>query len=172
VAGNRYFPNEAWREQVILRTLSHRWHRPLDKFRKALFFDLIDSFNQVQADIDNVTDISEYDCDASLADAEVVFLDSTDHVARAIAAPGGTPGFGVVLTKVSPTRARIVTNGPVRGFVDLVPGLEYFLSMVIPGGVAQPAPVVGPPGSFAQYIGRAVTETVLEVDPMDSPFYF
>ena len=169
---SRYFPFNPERERIIREILAHRWHRPLDKFRKALFNDLVDAFNQVQADIDNITDISEYDCDASLLEAQCVYVDAEDHVAPAIASPTGTPAFGVVLSKPSPTRARVVTNGPVPNFVGLVPGEEYFLSMIVPGGVANPPPPTGPPNSFVQYIGRAVTETVLEVDPVDGPIYF
>jgi len=167
---SRYFRKQDLEELAPL--FRHRKHRVWDHIFNTLV-DLLDlGFEGVEFDIDALQNAKVYDCDASVQVAQAVYIDSEDHVAPAVAGAGGKPAKGVVLYKPSTTQAVIMSDGPVDGFTGLVPEEEYFLSMVTPGAVVTPAQPAGPPGSFVQYIGTAATETVMQVDPEDSPIYF
>lgn len=169
---SRYFSKEALLAKVPL--MAKRKNRVWDKILNQFVDDMDDALDIVQGDVDEIVegDAPEYDCDASVTVNMAVYIDGTNHVAPALAGAGGTPAIGVVIAKPTTTTAKVRGVGKCPGFTGLVAGEEYYLSMITPGLVVTPAPPVGPPTSFAQYIGRAATGEILDVDPNDTPITF
>lgn len=99
---------------------------------------------------------------------DLVYMEAAGTIARATAA-AGTPQQAMGWAQTSVTTGQPVTmqlEGRITGLAGLTTGSRYYLSDVTPGGLLiAPGPVGS--GKLAQYIGTALSTTVLNFEPDD-----
>jgi len=109
-----------------------------------------------------------FNCLATVSIRDVVYLDGSDHVAKASGLTQATgPAVGVVVAKPTPTTCILSYEGEVDGFAGLTFGATYFLSTTLGGITTNPGPGMPTlPGEFVQHIGwaRSATMLVLQID--------
>jgi hypothetical protein len=108
--------------------------------------------------------VGTYDCDASIAIGDVVYLsdlingniidkaDADDAIKQ--------PLIGVVDSKPSVVQAIVKYSGEITGLSGLIPGSTYYLD-IVPGKFTVDAP--SSPGSIVQKVGFAKNSTTLVV---------
>lgn len=102
-----------------------------------------------------------YTCPAGINPLDAVYLSAADNVDLADADDASKqPLIGIVDSKPAATTALVTYYGEVSGFVGLVPGDTYYLS-ITPGQITNVAP--SNPGEIVQRIGFARSATVLMV---------
>ena len=103
----------------------------------------------------------QYSCPSSVAVGDAVRVTGSDAVDKTDASgPTTTPGVGFVVSKPSATAAVVQHAGPADVLAGLTPGGRYFLAAT-PGQITTIPP--SGPGQVVQYVGVAVTATVLVV---------
>jgi hypothetical protein len=104
-----------------------------------------------------------YDCPATVAIGDAVYVSGADTVDKAFAGvPGQTEdAIGVVASKPTGTTCRVVSSGAVGGYAGLATGQRYFLSDTAAGGITNAAPAGA--GEKVQQIGIASSATKLHV---------
>lgn len=99
---------------------------------------------------------------------DLVYMEAAGTITRATAA-AGTPQQCMGWAVASATTGNPVTmqlEGRITGLTGLTTGSRYYLSDVTPGGLLiSPGPVGS--GKLAQYIGTALSTTVLNFEPDD-----
>lgn len=95
---------------------------------------------------------------------------TTGLISRASAAAGGKQCDGWAQSSVATGQPiTIQLEGKLTGLSGLTPGARYFLSDSTPGSyMIAPGPVTTTAGKLAQYIGTAMSATVLNFEPEDS----
>lgn len=94
----------------------------------------------------------------ALTAGDYCYINSSDEIVRASAAPGGHEATGFVLASSAlADPATIYFEGRNTAHTGLTPGARYFLSATVPGGVTT-TPVVGT-GKMHQQIGNAASAT-------------
>lgn len=105
-----------------------------------------------------------FDCPPTVAIGDAVYFSASNTVDKASAASGGgqtAAAIGVVLSKPTAIRAKVLSAGSADVYVGLVPGSRYFVSPTTAGGLTTTPPVAS--GEVLQQIGRAATGTKLLV---------
>lgn len=113
--------------------------------------------------------VSAYVANASgnLSAGDAVYVNSSSLIARASAATSGNGAIGFVLVAVtSGSPATMYRSGDNTAVTGLTPGSRYYLSDTTPGGITA-VPVTGS-GKLSQYVGNAMSATVLAWNPDDS----
>jgi len=88
----------------------------------------------------------------------------TDTVKRADATSIATaPARGIAIALLPGNIVRVKWQGSVGGYVGLIPGVTYYLSIGVPGGITNADTSLGPPNSICQEIGYARSATTLFV---------
>jgi len=107
--------------------------------------------------------VEEFNCIATVALGDAVYLSSADTVDKSNATTESTmPCIGLVTSKPTATTCVVVMSGSVSGYVGLTPGATYFVGL-IPGTVV-PTVVGFPSLAVVQRIAYARSTTVLVVD--------
>ena len=102
----------------------------------------------------------------TLTAGNLVAIDENGEVVRASADVGGKDAMAFVKASYAAAEtAMAYFDGQVTGLTGLTPGARYYLSET-PGQVTD-TPVVGS-GKRLQFVGRAVSASVLEFSPDDS----
>ena len=109
-------------------------------------------------------DVAQFDCPATVIVGDAVYLSGVLTVDKAFAGIVGQTEdcIGIVLQKPSPTTC-LVTKDGLSGaiYVGLVPGVTYYLSDLVPGGITNIAPSAQ--GTKLQELGIAASATDLDI---------
>lgn len=99
---------------------------------------------------------------------DLVYMEAAGTIARASGAAAGNQAMGWATSSV--TTGQPVTmqlEGKISGLTGLTAGSRYYLSDVTPGGLLI-APGPSGSGKLAQYVGSALSTTVLNFEPDDA----
>jgi hypothetical protein len=101
-----------------------------------------------------------FDCPGAVSVGDAVYIWGTNEVRRAQADSSSSgPVIGFVASKPSSTTCRVITSGPISGFVGLTAGAKYYLSHTTAGAItATPTATVG---QVVQKVGIAMNSTTL-----------
>lgn len=92
----------------------------------------------------------------------------TPTARKADASVTGKEAVGFVLAGVtSPAAALVYFEGQVTGLTSMTPGARQYLSGATPGARTE-TPVTSPTASVDQYVGTALSATVLSFEPDDA----
>lgn len=101
----------------------------------------------------------------SITARDLVYVEAAGTIARASAAAAGNEAIGWATSSVTTGQpVTVQLEGKIVGLSGLTAGSRYFLSDVTPGGLlVSPGPTGA--GKLAQYVGTAMSSTVLTFEP-------
>ena len=103
---------------------------------------------------------SAYNCPSTVSVNDAVYSNGSNSVDRAKADSISTmPALGFVLSKPTSTTAVIQYYGEIGGFIGLTPGVTYYVSDSVIGGITSTVPVAI--GSTVQKVGFAKNSTTM-----------
>lgn len=110
---------------------------------------------------DSVTALSN----GTITARDLVYVETAGTIARASAAAAASAAMGWATTGVATgVSVTMQVEGKITGLSGLTPGARYYLSET-PGAITL-TPVTGA-GKIHQYVGRALSATVLDFEPDD-----
>jgi hypothetical protein len=114
--------------------------------------------------------VGTWNCDAGVAQYDVVFCDGADHVNRASAISLAGRGIvGICISKLSATSALVRYSGEITGFGGLMPGASYYVSTAAGGLTSNISGFL--PGYTIVQVGIAKNTTTLVYQPGDPDIY-
>lgn len=114
-----------------------------------------------------VADSVTANANGAITAKDLCYMEAAGTIARATAAVSGFATIGFAQTTVSTGNPVVMQlEGKITGLTGLTVGARYYLSSTTPGGLVA-TPVTGT-GKLHQFVGTAVSTTVLNFEPDDA----
>ncbi|MSO37458.1 MAG: hypothetical protein EXQ69_04315 [Acidimicrobiia bacterium] len=137
-------------------------------FSGAAYVPLVAPAGGAPASATSLVSHVAYTCLASVSVGDAVYVAGGDYADKASANTGSLhTADGVVATKPTANTCHICYHGEISAFTGLIPGAIYYLSPVVPGGLA-----IYPPSresGAVQRLGVARNATTLLLNPQVVP---
>lgn len=114
-----------------------------------------------------VADQDTANANGTISARDLVYKEAAGTIARASAAAAGNQAMGWATSSVTTGQPVVMQlEGKITGLTGLTAGARYYLSDSTPGGLTA-TPVTGS-GKLSQYVGSALSTTVLNFEPDDA----